>query len=84
MTERNLSMLPVIKAFATDPVEARRYAGQAEAVRDIDLRRARLEGAIAPVVHVLGAGAVLDLLASRVTPNAGCFRTPENCLSSIP
>ena len=62
MAEQNLSMLPVIKAFATDPVEARRYAGQVEAVRDIDLRRARLEGAIAPVVHVLGAGAVLLLL----------------------
>ena len=62
MAEQNLSMLPVIKAFATDPLEARRYAGQAEAVRDIDLRRARLEGAIAPVVHVLGAGTVLLLL----------------------
>ena len=62
MAEQNLSMLPVIKAFATDPVEARRYAGQVEAVRAIDLRRARLEGAIAPVVHVLGAGAVLLLL----------------------
>lgn len=62
MAEQNLSMLPVIKAFATDPVEARRYAGQAEAVRAIDLRRARLEGAIAPTVHVLGAGTVLLLL----------------------
>ena len=62
MAEQNLSMLPVIKAFATDPLEARRYAGRVEAVRDIDLRRARLEGAIAPVVHVLGAGTVLLLL----------------------
>ena len=62
MAEQNLAMLPVIKAFATDPVEARRYAGRTEAVRAIDLRRARLEGAIAPVVHVLGAGTVLLLL----------------------
>lgn len=62
MAEQNLSMLPVIKAFATDPVEARRYAGRVQAVRDIDLRRARLEGAIAPMVHVLGAGTVLLLL----------------------
>jgi len=62
MAEQNLSMLPVIKAFATDPLEARRYAGQAEAVRAIDLRRARLEGAISPAVQVLGAGTVLLLL----------------------
>lgn len=62
MAEQNLSMLPVIKSFAADPLEARRYAGRTEAVRDIDLRRARLEGAIAPVVHVLGAGTVLLLL----------------------
>jgi ABC-type multidrug transport system fused ATPase/permease subunit len=62
MAEQNLSMLPVIKAFATDPVEAGRYAGQAETVRAIDLRRARLEGAISPAVQVLGAGTVLLLL----------------------
>lgn len=62
LAEQNLSMLPVIKAFATDPVEARRYAGRTEAVRAIDLRRARLEGAIGPAVHVLGAATVLLLL----------------------
>ena len=62
LAEQNLSMLPVIKAFATDPAEARRYAGRTEAVRAIDLRRAQLEGAISPVVHVLGAGTVLLLL----------------------
>ena len=62
LAEQNLSMLPVIKAFATDPLEARRYAGQAETVRAIDLRRARLEGAISPAVQVLGAGTVLLLL----------------------
>ena len=62
LAEQNRSMLPVIKAFATDPAEARRYAGRTEAVRAIDLRRAQLEGAISPVVHVLGAGTVLLLL----------------------
>ena len=62
LAEQNLSMLPVIKAFATDPAEADRYAGRVEAVRALDLRQARLEGAIAPAVHVLGAGTVLLLL----------------------
>ena len=62
MAEQNLSMLPVIKTFATDPLEARRYADRTEAVRAIDLRRTRLEAAIAPFVYVLGAGTVLLLL----------------------
>lgn len=62
LAEQNLSMLPVIKAFATDPVETGRYAQRVEAVRGIELQRARLEGAIAPTVHVLGAGTVLLLL----------------------
>lgn len=62
MAERNLAMLPLIKAFATGPLEARQYAALAEAVRAVDLRRARLEDAISPVVHVLGAGTVLLLL----------------------
>lgn len=62
LAEQNLSMLPVIKAFATDPLEADRYAARTEAVRAIDLRRACLEGAIAPIAYVLGAGTVLLLL----------------------
>ena len=62
LAERNLSMLPLIKAFATAPAESARYATRLEAVRDIDLRRARLEGALSPTVQVLGAGTVLLLL----------------------
>ncbi|QIL20534.1 ABC transporter ATP-binding protein [Thermomonas sp. HDW16] len=64
MAEQNLSMLAVIKAFATAPTEASRYSARVEDVREIDLRRSRLEGAIAPVVHVLGAGAILLLLGT--------------------
>ena len=64
LAEQNLSMLPVIKTFATGQAEAERYAGRVEDVRSIDLRRARLEGAIAPTVHVLGAGAILLLLGT--------------------
>ncbi|MBE2261871.1 MAG: ABC transporter ATP-binding protein [Burkholderiaceae bacterium] len=60
--DRNLSMLPVIKAFAADRTEAENYRGRVVAVRDIELRQRRLEGAIMPVVQVLGAGIVLLLL----------------------
>ena len=60
--ERNLSMLPVIKAFATADSEAGRYRECVETVRDLELQQRRLEGAIQPVVQVLGAAAVLLLL----------------------
>ncbi|MFT3755224.1 MAG: ABC transporter ATP-binding protein [Pseudoxanthomonas sp.] len=61
--DRNLSMLPVIKAFATDAMEADNYRARVAAMRDIELRQRKLEGAIMPVVQVLGAGIVLLLLA---------------------
>lgn len=60
--EQNLELLPVIKAFATEPAEAALYRDKAEAVYATSLRQARLQGLITPVVHVLGAGVVLLLL----------------------
>lgn len=62
MAEQNLAMLPTIKAFATAEREQSKYHDQAEAVRAAELRQARLQGAVMPVVHVLGAGLVLLLL----------------------
>lgn len=62
LAEQNLAMLPVVKAYTGEDVEAARYAGRAARVRDITLRLGRLEGAIMPVVHVLGAGTILLLL----------------------
>ena len=62
LAEQNLEMLPLIKAFATGPVEAERYTVRAEAVYASQVRQAQLQGAIIPVVHVLGAGLILFLL----------------------
>jgi ABC-type multidrug transport system fused ATPase/permease subunit len=62
LAEQNLAMLPVVKAYTGEHMEAARYAGRAAKVRDITLRLGRLEGAIMPVVHVLGAGTILLLL----------------------
>jgi ABC-type multidrug transport system fused ATPase/permease subunit len=62
LAEQNLAMLPIIKSFATDQVEAARYRGRADALRDIELKQAKLEGAISPVVYVLSAGVILLLL----------------------
>lgn len=62
MAQQNLELLSVIKSFATGPFEAERYRVSAEAVYATELRQARLQGAITPLVHVVGAGLILLLL----------------------
>lgn len=59
---QNLELLPVIKAFATDATEARRYRDGAERLYAADFRQARWQGAILPLVQVVGAAVVLLLL----------------------
>lgn len=60
--EQNLSMLPVIKAFAAEDLQASRYGDRTDAVYRAELRQVRVEGAIAPMVRVAGIGAVLLML----------------------
>lgn len=62
LAEQNLELLPVIKAFAAEAGESANYRGRADAIYGIDLRLARLQGAINPLVYVAGAGAILLLL----------------------
>lgn len=62
LAEQNLELLPVIKAFATDPVEAERYRARTHAVYTTELQQVRLQGAITPAVRVVGAGLVLLLI----------------------
>jgi ATP-binding cassette subfamily B protein len=62
LAEQNMELLPVVKAFATEQAEAANFRDKAEAVYAINLRLARLQGAISPVVYMIGAGAVLLLL----------------------
>jgi len=62
LAEQNLELLPVIKTFATADSELVHYRGKVDAVHATALRQARLQGAVTPVVHVLGAGVVLLLL----------------------
>ena len=62
LAQQNLELLPVIKAFATGDVEAARYKATAETLYSTELRQAQLQGAIIPVVQVVGAGLILALL----------------------
>jgi len=62
LAEQNLESLALIKAFGTEPAESANFRQRADAVYAADLRLAKLQGAINPVVYVIGAGAILLLL----------------------
>jgi ABC-type multidrug transport system fused ATPase/permease subunit len=62
LTEQNLALLPVIKSFATDEHEARRFRDSTDVLYSSEMRQARWSEAITPVVRVLSAGVILLLL----------------------
>ena len=62
LVEQNLAMLPVVKAFSGEPEESRRFHAQAGALRTLQLRQARLQALIGPLMRVAAAAVVLALL----------------------
>lgn len=62
LAEQNLESLALIKAFGTEAVERANFRQRADTVYATDLRLEKLQGAINPVVYVIGAGAILLLL----------------------
>jgi ABC-type multidrug transport system fused ATPase/permease subunit len=62
LAEQGLAMLPVVKAFAGEPGESGRFHAQAQALRGLQLRQARLQIVIAPLVRIVAAAVVLALL----------------------
>ncbi len=67
IAEQNLSMLPIIKAYAGEGRESDRFGSQTRILRDLEITQTRLESRVSPVVRVVSALAVLLLawLASR-------------------
>ena len=62
IAEQGLVMLPIVKAYAGESAESGRFGAQAQVLRDIEIREARLQLKVAPLVQILAAGAVLVLL----------------------
>ncbi len=62
--EQGLELLPLIKSNAASNRENLQFAARCEHVYQTELRRVMLEGAISPVVQILGAGTVLLLLGT--------------------
>ena len=62
IAEQNLVMMPVVKAYLGEPAESRRFAGQTQHLRDLEMRQLRLQSAIGPLVKVVAAACVIGLL----------------------
>ena len=62
LAEQNLAMLPVVKAFSGEPAESGRFHGQVRVLRELQLRQARLQSLIGPLVRIVAASVVLALL----------------------
>lgn len=62
LAAQNLELLPVVKAFATGAIEAARFRAGAQRLAAAEVRQVRWQGAILPLVQVVGAGVVLLLL----------------------
>ena len=62
LAEQNLTLLPLIKAFATEPAEAQRYRDGAARLFACEFRQARWESAVMPMVQIAGGGGILLLL----------------------
>lgn len=62
LAAQNLELLPVVKAFAADAAEAQRYREGAQRLYAAELQQVRWQGAILPLVQILGAGLILLLL----------------------
>lgn len=60
--EQGLEMLPVIKSFAATPLNVAQFKAGAAHLCTAEIREAKWQGAIAPMVQVVGAGVVLLLL----------------------
>lgn len=62
LAAQNLELLPVVKAFVTEALEAARFREGARRLAAAERRQVRWQGAILPLVQVAGAGVVLLLL----------------------
>ncbi len=60
--ETDLTMLPAIKAFATEEHHRAQYAHAVEETRQLSVSQARMVAFIAPVVALLAAGAAIAIL----------------------
>ena len=73
----------IVKAFAMEPFELRRFRGRADRLFEASMRMVAQQAIVSPIVEILGAGMVLGLLVyvrSRVLAGA---MTPGEIVSFV-
>lgn len=78
VTEENLEMLPAIKSFAREDVEARRYRSRVDRAMGLRIQEGRIYAALEPIIGLVAASAaVLLLYAAGRTVQSGSMTTAE-------
>jgi len=78
IAEENLSMLPAIKSFTREELEARRYGEHVKRVLALSLKQARIDSALQPLVQfIIGTAAVLLLWLAGQTLQTGDLSPSE-------
>lgn len=62
VADENLEMLPAIKAFAREQIEAARYGRAVEHAMALTQRESRIKAALAPTIELVAASAAIVLL----------------------
>lgn len=83
IAEENLEMLPAIKAFAREEIEASRYSAQVRRAMDLTLQESRIYAVLDPLIGLIaGSAAVLLLLMASQNMQSGSM-TPTELFSFL-
>jgi ATP-binding cassette, subfamily B, bacterial len=78
VAEENLEMLPAIKAFTREEIEARRYGETVGKAMALTLRENRIYAALEPAINLAAAGAAIVLLVvARGNVRSGAMSPTE-------
>jgi ATP-binding cassette subfamily B protein len=83
VAEQNLSMLPAIKSFTREDLEAARYHDSTDRLRDIGIRLARIQTCIGPLLHFVAAVAVVGLVCVASTRIHGDSMAPAKLVALL-
>lgn len=62
VAEQSLAMLPIVKAFTGETAQSQRFFQRSRELRDVEVKLARYNVLISPLVRVVAAAAILGLL----------------------
>ncbi|MES2606904.1 MAG: ABC transporter ATP-binding protein [Pseudomonadota bacterium] len=83
MLDENLQLLPDIKAYATEALQAKRYRTQVVKLRDLAIRQTLIQAQLEPLLQFIGAAAVVLLLSLGGTRLSTQDMTPVTLITFL-